>query len=242
MDAHRFEYLLRSLSASPSRRSAVRLLAGLVLGSPLARGAAETAAHNALKKCKKRDGDRKKVCRKKAKKHNAQHRQQNAPPPVPVLIYQCPGPQETPGSGGGKTRIAQTFTAAQSGSLQKIAVGITKEEGSEGDYVVELLAVGADGKPTNTELASVVIPNDAVPDGPSTLTANFSGPLLVAGTAYAAALSRPREELFDRFDFDVRAGDDCSGSLFAQAPADSGQFEIVPPGDLDLVVSVTVLA
>jgi hypothetical protein len=74
MEPDRFESLLRLLSVSPSRRSAVRLLGAVVLGSPFALGGAGTDAHDAVKKCKKlEDKDKKKKCLKKAKKHNAAH-------------------------------------------------------------------------------------------------------------------------------------------------------------------------
>jgi hypothetical protein len=76
MDPIRFDAVLRLLSASPSRRSAVRLLAGLVLGDVLGflLGQPVAEAHNALKKCKKLNGNKKKQCLKKAKAHNATHR------------------------------------------------------------------------------------------------------------------------------------------------------------------------
>src|SRR5215217_820700 len=87
MDATRFEPFLRSLTISPSRRRAVRLLAALVLGSPEALGSTDAGAHNALKKCKKiADKDKRKQCKRQAKKHNAQHTNE-APPPLPG----CPG-------------------------------------------------------------------------------------------------------------------------------------------------------
>ena len=77
MDADRFESLLRSLSPSPSRRRALRLLAGLVLGSPLALGTPGTDAHDTSAKCKKlADKDKRKKCLKKAKKHLARHGRQ----------------------------------------------------------------------------------------------------------------------------------------------------------------------
>ena len=74
MDADRFDSLLRSFSGSPSRRSALRLLASLLIASPLALDIQRLDAHNKLKKCKKLDDkDKRKRCLKKAKKHNATH-------------------------------------------------------------------------------------------------------------------------------------------------------------------------
>jgi hypothetical protein len=72
MDADRFDALLRSLFRFPSRRSALRLLAGLLLGSPLALGITDADANDTLKKCKKIK-DKRKKCVKTAKKHNATH-------------------------------------------------------------------------------------------------------------------------------------------------------------------------
>jgi hypothetical protein len=84
MNANRFESILRSLSRSSSRRGALGLLAGLVLGRPHTFGSAEIAAHDAMKKCKKIDAkDKKKKCVKRAKQHNATHRTA-VPPPAPT--------------------------------------------------------------------------------------------------------------------------------------------------------------
>lgn len=75
--------------------------------------------------------------------------------------------------------------------MYQIQFEVGKLAGSTGDYVVELLAVDADGRPTNTVLASATLPNDEVPsDDLTNVTATFSGPPLVAGTQYAAAISR----------------------------------------------------
>ena len=74
LDADRFETLLRSLATNPSRRGALRLLAGSALGGFLGwRESGPSEAHDFLAKCKKKSGEKKKKCLKKAKKHNAQH-------------------------------------------------------------------------------------------------------------------------------------------------------------------------
>jgi hypothetical protein len=72
MDETRFDALARSLGTAGSRR---RALGGLLLGALVLVGsqADETAAHDALKSCKKKSGKQKKKCIKKAKAHNAQH-------------------------------------------------------------------------------------------------------------------------------------------------------------------------
>jgi hypothetical protein len=73
MDADRFDALARSLSATPSRRGALRLLVGSAFGGLVTLGDGDADAHNALTACKKKSGKQKKKCLKKAKKHNASH-------------------------------------------------------------------------------------------------------------------------------------------------------------------------
>lgn len=93
MGPTRFDELLQSLSAFPSRRAAMRLLGGLVLGGPLALGTWAASAHTTLKRCKKiEDKTKRKKCVKKARKHNAQH----AADTVPECRRpeDCPAPQE----------------------------------------------------------------------------------------------------------------------------------------------------
>jgi hypothetical protein len=73
MDGSRFDTLTKTLAAAGSRRQA---LGGLLAASLALLGGTpteETAAHDARKKCKKKEGDAKKKCLKKAKKHNASH-------------------------------------------------------------------------------------------------------------------------------------------------------------------------
>ena len=78
MDLIRFDTFARSLAAFSSRR---RALAGVLAASLRLHGALvqDTAAHDALKKCKKKSGKQKNRCLKKAKKHNATHTTQAAP-------------------------------------------------------------------------------------------------------------------------------------------------------------------
>ena len=84
MDADRFDALSRALSTTPSRRGTLRLLAGSALAGLLSRGVAETDAHNKLEKCRKiEDKDKRKRCRKKARRHNRQHANEPSPPCVP---------------------------------------------------------------------------------------------------------------------------------------------------------------
>lgn len=80
MNAEHFETLLRSLSAHPSRRGALRLLSGSALGGFLGwREPGPGEAHDPSQKCRKKSGDKKKKCLKKARKHNASHATETPP-------------------------------------------------------------------------------------------------------------------------------------------------------------------
>jgi hypothetical protein len=84
MDGSRFDDLTRSLTSTPSRRTAVRLLAGSALGLLGSAGGAEAAAHNALTKCKRTDNKQKrKKCLKRARRHNAGHNESEPEPEFP---------------------------------------------------------------------------------------------------------------------------------------------------------------
>jgi hypothetical protein len=86
MDGFRFDRLTRTLTSAGSRR---RALGGLMLGSLGLLGherSEDAAAHDPSKKCKKKSGEAKKKCLKKAKKHNATH----LVPPPPVCPPVCP--------------------------------------------------------------------------------------------------------------------------------------------------------
>ena len=260
MAADRFDALSRVLSVAGSRRgtltAALSGALGLLRLAHLHDAAAATSGKckptcGECEKCKKGDCDKKdgkKVCKKgkcQAKANGTpcsagtcQGRRCTSPPPTPVSVstYQCPGPVEaiTSGSNG---RFAQTFTAAQSGSLQQIQFEIQKGIDSTGDYLVELLDFDADG-PTNTVLAQATISGASVADGNTTLTATFSGPPLTAGTEYAAAFSRlGGSQLVAR----TRTGNDCTGSALIQFPKGSGAFTAVGDG-IDIVSTVIVLA
>lgn len=90
MDGSRFDALTQSFTITGSRRAALRLVAGSVVGVLTWQDREEISAHNALLKCKKLKGDKKKKCVKKAKKHNSAV---PAPPPpacgtgAPCLVF-----------------------------------------------------------------------------------------------------------------------------------------------------------
>ena len=239
MEATRFDTLARTLGNGASRR--------VVIGGVLAALGLEVVSAAKKKKCPPCKKRKQGTCRNKKPNGTAcpggtcqsGRCVAAAPPSVPVLTYQCLGPREdTLVIGGASSRIAQSFTAAQSGSLHQIQIEVTKKPGTTGDYVVQLLDFGADGKPTNTVLATATIPDASVPDGDSTLTATFSGPPLVTGTEYAAAISRPGGSELQVGD---RIGNDCAGTAFDQNPIGTGSFEELFAGSRDLITSVMVL-
>jgi hypothetical protein len=224
MDDSQFDTISRVLISSHARRGLTRLLAGLaasgslvLVGRPVA-----TAKH---------------------KKHRKKHRRTASPPisppsPLPVLTYQCPGPEQLVVQSTTTARCAQTFMATRSGALAQIQFAVLNAAGSSGDYLVELLTVAND-VPTNFVLAGVSISNPAGPAGPATMTASFAGgPPLVAGTLYAAAISRPGGIGF--LALDARTNGACSGRGFRQAVSGSGDFAELT-GPVEFITAVTVL-
>ena len=82
MEADHFDTMLRSLSATPSRRDAIRLLAGSVIGLLAGSGLSPTQAHNARPACAGIQNDKKRErCKRRAHAHNAQHAGADQPSP-----------------------------------------------------------------------------------------------------------------------------------------------------------------
>jgi hypothetical protein len=79
MDGSAFDTLTRSLSTAGSRRRAVGGLLTGVFGVLGWRGQDDAAAHDLKATCKKKSGEAKKKCLKKAKKHAAQHANEPCP-------------------------------------------------------------------------------------------------------------------------------------------------------------------
>jgi hypothetical protein len=83
MDESRFDRLVVSLTTTGSRR---RALGGLLAGALGVLGwqdSKEAIAHNLKATCRKKSGDAKKKCLKKARKHAAQHASETPPGCVP---------------------------------------------------------------------------------------------------------------------------------------------------------------
>src|SRR5215204_6311507 len=100
MDSDRFDALSRSLSLVPSRRGALRLLAGSAFGGLAILRPGAVVAHDALKACKKKSGKQKKKCVKKAKQHNASHTPQSSASCTPNCSGKRCGPNGCGGSCG----------------------------------------------------------------------------------------------------------------------------------------------
>ncbi len=208
MDQTSFNAVTRTANTLPSRRNALRLLAGSTFGGLLTLGIRDALAKkggNGNGKGKKRK--KIKICRqgqtitvsKSALKGHKNHGDTvgpctSPPPPGGVLTYQCPGPKTDSLSSDGANRFAQTFIAERSGALRQIQFSIEKKPNTTGNYLVQLLKV-VGGKPSHLPtdvLAALTVPDAAVAtSSDATLTANFAGPALVAGNEYAAAFSRP---------------------------------------------------
>jgi hypothetical protein len=114
-----------------------------------------------------------------------------------------------------------------------------EKAGSPGDWVVSVNAVDDFGIPINVVLASTTVPNGSVPDGLSTLTANFASPAdVTAGQNYAVVVTRPDS---DDLGTGYRNTDVCPGDAFT-SDSQTGAFTQQCTGVLrcDLVVAVFV--
>jgi hypothetical protein len=253
MIADRFDILLRSLSQTPSRRTALRLLGGSAFGALLTHEAGDALAKQGGKsKGKNKKGKKVTLCHqgqtitvsKSAVKGHKQHGDTIGPcpsgptppgptPPGPVLTYQCLGPKTAAVGGGGTDRYAQTFTAERSGSLRQVQFSVNKPPATTGDYLVQLLRVSG-GKPSHSPtdvLAALTVPDAAVAtSSDATLTATFAGPDLVAGTEYAVAFGRPGTVPAGANPNIVTSdGSACGGKLFLALVG--GAFNEVPASD-----------
>jgi hypothetical protein len=108
--------------------------------------------------------------------------------------------------------------------------------------VVQLLRVSG-GQPSHSPidvLASVTVPDAQVASSSdATVTATFTGPALVAGTEYAAALSRPGVAQGEVSVNTIKVGGSaCGGKLFLAVQGDVFAEEILVQ---DALVSVRVI-
>lgn len=92
----------------------------------------------------------------------------------------------------GAGRDAQTFKPSISHTITKVVLRLYRGATATGTWVVEILAVGADGKPTGAALTSGTIDSETLPAGVITWATIAVTPYsLKAGTTYAIALSSP---------------------------------------------------
>ena len=126
----------------------------------------------------------------------------------------CPGPADGTISAFGDEREAQTFTAVHTGALTRATVSVNTGSLQAGDFVLQVLAVGTGGTPTDTVLASATIPQASLPPGgDATFDVTFSPPPpVVAGRGYAIAVGRPGN--LTSFAVHTRGGNPCGGEIF----------------------------
>jgi hypothetical protein len=154
----------------------------------------------------------------------------------------CPGPSNVVGSLSplGDRREAQTFTAINTGALQRAQVLIRNISANDPDFLVQILATDGNGVPVNNALASATIPKTSVPTGITTLDAAFSPAAIVsAGQQYAVAISRPGANfLVPTWQIPVRAGNACpGGTFFSFGPTDGWSPEGI---DVDMIFQTFV--
>ena len=120
------------------------------------------------------------------------------PPPAAATELQtgvCYPPSDAIATGSGNGRLAETFVASTAGKLSRVQLDVNKPANTTGDYLVQLLAVDAKGKPTNKVLAKARIYDSDVAVGTTvTINAHFrkrKTVALKAGKRYAMAVSRP---------------------------------------------------
>jgi hypothetical protein len=107
----------------------------------------------------------------------------------------CYPPSNAIPSGPGNGRLAETFVASTTGKLSRVQLDLCKLANTTGDYLVHLLAVDTNGKPTNKALAKAkIFDSDVVVGYSVTVSAQFrpgNTVTLKAGKRYAVCVSRP---------------------------------------------------
>lgn len=219
MDADRFDDLLRFLTATPSRRSVLSLAIGGVLGAL------------GLDDAEARKG-------KKGKKKNKRKKKKRTAPPPPPLVTRADAQCSAPATGGlgvdEDGRIAQTFIPLGSGQLTAARIRFTNPAGATGDFRLQVAAADAAG-PTDTILATTLLPSASIPDGPGTHQFDFASPATVtAGTPYALILSHTASG----FNAALTSGV-CAGEAFHTVPP-SPVYHRVAPSERDFIFATFV--
>jgi hypothetical protein len=133
-------------------------------------------------------------------------------------------------------RVGQVFTAGRSGTLRQVRFVIDKQPDADpGDFVVQLVKTSGGVPESNAQavLAASTVPDASVPQGVSTLVANFAGTRIRQGTVYGVVVSRPDSDeiVVKRFSNDVCDGERTDA--FEEDPFDNTAGQ-------DIVVSVLV--
>ena len=122
---------------------------------------------------------------------------QRAPRPAPRAGYPlfAGGCDAEPGGShtlDNNARIAQSFLATRGGTLDEIRVEITKEAGTVGNWVMQLVPTfgGVPAYQPTWVFAAAAVDDPDVPVGGSTLPARFRGISLLAGETYAVVVPR----------------------------------------------------
>jgi hypothetical protein len=163
------------------------------------------------------------------------------PTPAAAAVQEaalCNPPQDTFCAFQDDGRCAETFVAATSGKLSRVQFEVGKAANSSGDYLVRLLAVNANGAPTNKVLAKARIPDASVPVGNAvTVVAHFKKRKTVtlkAGKRYAVSIRRSGGGIT----VSAASGDQCVHGPVFTSDTQTAPFVEQPGFDLRFVVFV----
>lgn len=168
----------------------------------------------------------------------AQPAQAQQDPPTGTPDAHCSGPVTY---GGGFPTFAQTFTTSNTGDLTSAQIEVLKLGGSD-DLTVSIQSVDpSTGAPTGTDLASTTVPGGSIPDGFSTVTANF-GPAstasVVSGQQYALVVTSPGLHSVN-IGIGETTPSSCSGKEYFSSAGPGGPFTVLF-ADQDIVFTVFV--
>jgi hypothetical protein len=139
---------------------------------------------------------------------------------------------------GSTTRMAETFTALHTGSLTRAQFSIYKENGSTGDYALDVRTLDGSGVPTEYVLASTTFSNNAVPNGQYIISGTFSAPAsVVAGQRYALAVSRPGGS---QIAIEILMTNPCSDGPLFGSPGSGSAWTLPSGGNNDARFAVFV--
>ena len=150
----------------------------------------------------------------------------------------CPGPPTRNAFSlrAGGQREAQTFRVIHTGTLTRAAVQINNLSGST-DFVLQILAVDANGMPVGDPLSSGTIPGASVPAGAAVLDTPLSpGVPVQAGQAYALVIIRGTG-LLTSYDFPAVDGNCIGDTWYSNSPTAAWHLDV--PG-VDLLYQIFV--